>query len=62
MNDEVQNDGKRDANYEASHCRKEKLKVSFLHQYVTGELSQERNLLPEDQKQAKKGEESPNQN
>jgi hypothetical protein len=60
VNDKVQNDGKQDANYEAGHYRKEKLKVSFLHQYVTGELSQEGDLLPEDQKQAKEGEKSPN--
>ena len=58
MDDEVQNDGKQDANYEASRYRKEKLKVSFLHQYVTGELSQEGDLLPEDQKQAKESQES----
>jgi len=60
VDDKVQNDSKQDANYETSHDREEKLKVSFLHQYVTGELSQEGKPLPENQKQAKKGEESPN--
>jgi hypothetical protein len=49
MDDEVQDDSKQDANYEASHYGEEELKVSFLHQYVAGELSQEGNLLPEDQ-------------
>jgi len=57
MDDEVQDNSKQDANYEASHYRKEKLKVSLLHQYVAGELSQEGNLLPEDQQQAKEYEE-----
>jgi hypothetical protein len=49
VNDKVQNDGKQDANYETGHYGKENLKVSFLQQYVTGELSQEGNLLPENQ-------------
>jgi len=44
MDDEVQNDGKQDVNYETSHYGEEELKVSFLHQYVTGEFSQEGKL------------------
>jgi len=49
MNNEIQNYGEQEANYEASHNGEEKLKVSLLQEYVTGELSQERNMLPEDQ-------------
>jgi len=49
VNNEIQNYGKQEANYEASYNGEEKLKVSLLQEYVTGELSQERNTLPEDQ-------------
>jgi hypothetical protein len=49
VNNEVQNYGKQYANYEAGHNREEELKVSLLQEYVTRELSQERNPLPEDQ-------------
>jgi len=48
MDDQVHNNGEQNADYDGSCYGKEKLEVSFLHKYITGELPQEGNSLPED--------------
>ena len=45
----VQDDGEHNANYNAGYYRKEELKAPLLQKYIAGELSQERNPLPEEQ-------------
>jgi len=46
MEHQVQNDGKNDADYDTGYDREEELKTPFLHKYVAGEFSQERDSLP----------------
>ena len=55
MDYKIHNNGKQDANYEASHNGKEKLKIPLLQGYVTGEFSQKWDPLPENQQQAEEG-------
>jgi hypothetical protein len=54
----VQNDCKHNANYDRAHYRKEELKVSPVHEYVTGKPAQKGDSLPEEQQQAEEDEEN----
>ena len=47
--DKIQNDGEHNANYDTGHYGEEELKAPLLQKYITRELSQEMNSLPEDQ-------------
>jgi hypothetical protein len=47
--EKVQNYGKNNADYDAGYYREEELKASLAYKYVTGELPQEGNSLPEKQ-------------
>jgi len=49
VDEKVHNNGKQDANYEASHNGKEKLKIPLLQEYVTEKFSQKGDPLPENQ-------------
>jgi hypothetical protein len=45
----VQDDSENNANYNAGYYREKELKAPLMHKYITRELSQEGNPLPEEQ-------------